>query len=78
MDFEQNEQIMRSKKTDRVLPRIGITMGDAAGIGAEIVLKALSDESLKKICSPIIIGEQILLGKIKNLPKVQITLSSTI
>lgn len=61
MDFEQNEQIMRSKNTDRVLPRIGITMGDAAGIGAEIVLKALSDESLKKICSPIIIGDSAFL-----------------
>lgn len=31
-------------------------MGDAAGIGAEIILKALSDENLKQICQPIIIG----------------------
>ncbi len=38
------------------LPRIGITMGDAAGIGAEIILKALSDENLKQICEPVIIG----------------------
>lgn len=32
-------------------------MGDAAGIGAEIILKALSDESLKQICRPVIIGD---------------------
>lgn len=39
------------------LPRVGITMGDAAGIGAEITLKALADEEIRKICSPIIIGD---------------------
>jgi 4-phospho-D-threonate 3-dehydrogenase / 4-phospho-D-erythronate 3-dehydrogenase len=38
-------------------PRIGITMGDAAGIGAEITLKALADDALLKICDPIIIGD---------------------
>ncbi len=45
------------------LPRIGITMGDAAGIGAEIVLKALADENLKKICQPTIIGDTDFLKK---------------
>ena len=38
-------------------------MGDAAGIGAEITLKELTDESLKKICSPIIIGDAAFLKK---------------
>ncbi len=42
---------------DKLLPRIGITMGDAAGIGAEIVLKALNDGELNKICHPVIIGD---------------------
>lgn len=32
-------------------------MGDAAGIGAEIILKALEDQNLKQICQPIIIGD---------------------
>ncbi|MEO8073321.1 MAG: 4-hydroxythreonine-4-phosphate dehydrogenase PdxA [Acidobacteriota bacterium] len=45
------------------LPRVGITMGDAAGIGAEIVLKALVDENLKKKCQPIIIGDAEFLSK---------------
>lgn len=42
---------------NKTLPRIGITMGDAAGIGAEIVLKSLADENLRNICQPVIIGD---------------------
>lgn len=38
-------------------------MGDAAGIGAEITLKALADESLREICLPIIIGDAAFLKK---------------
>jgi len=43
------------------LPRIGITMGDPAGIGPEICVKALSDESISEICRPIVIGNNKLL-----------------
>jgi len=46
-----------------MLPRIGITMGDAAGIGPEIILKALMNESLTGICSPVIIGDADFLKK---------------
>ena len=46
-----------------MLPRIGITMGDAAGIGPEIILKALMNESLSGICSPVIIGDMNYLKK---------------
>jgi 4-hydroxythreonine-4-phosphate dehydrogenase len=38
-------------------------MGDAAGIGAEITLKALAGGDLKQICSPIIIGDAGYLKK---------------
>jgi 4-hydroxythreonine-4-phosphate dehydrogenase len=43
------------------LPRIGITIGDAAGIGPEIVLKSLSDPSLKQNLHPVVIGDGGLL-----------------
>ncbi len=46
-----------------MLPRVAVTIGDAAGIGAEITLKALADESLRKICSPIIVGDAAFLKK---------------
>ncbi len=42
---------------ENLLPKIGITMGDAAGIGAEIVLKALVNGNLNRFCQPIIIGD---------------------
>lgn len=37
-------------------PRVGITLGDLAGIGPEIVLKAVADAEVRSICSPVIIG----------------------
>jgi 4-hydroxythreonine-4-phosphate dehydrogenase len=37
-------------------PILGITMGDAAGIGPELILKAFSKEDLYGICNPLVIG----------------------
>ncbi len=37
-------------------PIIGITMGDFNGIGPEVTLKAITSPSIKKICSPVLIG----------------------
>ncbi len=58
-----SELNQRTIRTASALPRVGITMGDAAGIGAEITLKALADESLKSVCSPIVIGDARHLEK---------------
>ena len=46
-------------KTD--LPKIGITMGDPAGVGPEIVIKALSGGIRDYI--PLILGDFVLLSK---------------
>ena len=46
---------MSSKLTKR--PRIGITIGDAAGIGPEVVLKSLQDVNLRASCNCIVIGD---------------------
>lgn len=40
------------------LPTVGITMGDAAGIGPEVVVKALADGKLRGICNCVIIGDR--------------------
>ena len=37
-------------------------MGDPAGIGPEVVLKAVAEEEIRKICIPIIIGDAQLLA----------------
>lgn len=42
-------------------PKVGLTMGDAAGIGPEIVVKALTHESVYSLCQPIVIGSSTIL-----------------
>lgn len=39
------------------LPLIGITMGDPAGIGAEVIVKVLSDSRIFEICRPLVLGD---------------------
>ncbi|HVG38953.1 MAG TPA: hypothetical protein VM870_06690, partial [Pyrinomonadaceae bacterium] len=39
------------------MPRIGITMGDPAGIGPEVVLKAVAEPEVLDVCTPIVIGD---------------------
>lgn len=38
-------------------PILAITMGDAAGTGAEIITKAFVEEKLSELCRPIVIGD---------------------
>jgi 4-hydroxythreonine-4-phosphate dehydrogenase len=45
------------------LPRVGITMGDPAGIGPEVVMKALADPSIQGMARPVVIGDAKRLEK---------------
>lgn len=45
------------------LPVIGITMGDPAGIGPEIIVKALSDPAVWNCCVPLVIGDKSILER---------------
>ena len=38
-------------------PILGITMGDAAGVGPEIIVMALHCENVRSICNPLVIGD---------------------
>ena len=42
-------------------PKVGLTMGDAAGIGPEIIIKALAHKSVYSMCQPIVIGSPVIL-----------------
>lgn len=42
-------------------PKVGLTMGDATGIGPEIVVKALTHKSVYSLCQPIVIGSPAIL-----------------
>jgi 4-hydroxythreonine-4-phosphate dehydrogenase len=44
-----------------VKPILGITMGDAAGIGPELVLKAFSRPDLFRACRPLAIGSRAVM-----------------
>jgi 4-hydroxythreonine-4-phosphate dehydrogenase len=44
-------------------PVVGITMGDAAGIGPEVTMKALADSEMYSICRPLVIGDTAILER---------------
>ena len=46
----------RKRSSSPLLPLLGITMGDPAGIGPEVIAKALSGARLHNVCRPIVIG----------------------
>ena len=56
-----NENIFNSSFIMSNIPSLAITMGDPAGIGPEIILKALTDKSLSQRCNIMVIGDRQLL-----------------
>ncbi len=58
-------------QTLAALPTVALTMGDPAGIGPEIVLKALADSELKPLARWIVVGDGAVLaqaGRITGIP----------
>jgi 4-phospho-D-threonate 3-dehydrogenase / 4-phospho-D-erythronate 3-dehydrogenase len=47
-------------------PIIGITLGDAAGVGPEIILKSLEKEEMYKMSRPLVIGDSKILERAKS------------
>jgi len=45
---------------------VGITQGDGNGIGYEVIIKALADERMLDICTPVIYGSSKLFGFYKK------------
>ncbi len=52
----------RSPSLDR-LPRIALAMGDPAGIGPEIVIKALREREVSESSLPVVIGDASVLAR---------------
>ena len=50
-------------------PLIAITMGDAAGIGPEVIAKALASREVYRICRPLVIGESMVMRRALRLAK---------
>jgi 4-hydroxythreonine-4-phosphate dehydrogenase len=47
---------MRVLIMTRSYPRIALTLGDVAGIGPEVVARAVESEQLRRSCRPVIVG----------------------
>lgn len=50
-------------------PIIGISMGDPAGIGPEIIIKSLSHREIYDICNPIVIGDKNVVLRALDIAK---------
>ncbi len=47
--------------------KVGITIGDMNGIGLEVILKALNNSNITKLCVPIIYGSSKIVSYHKNI-----------
>ncbi len=44
-------------------PILAVTMGDPAGIGPEIIVKALAQPAVHRVCQPVVVGDVSVLGE---------------
>ncbi len=58
------------------LPRVGITMGDAAGIGPEITVKCLANADVYQICNPVVLGDSRVIEAAVNLTGTEFEIKS--
>lgn len=57
-------------------PIIAITMGDPAGIGPEVTVKALAREEIWECCRPLVVGDAELLGRAVELVDAPLNVNS--
>ena len=50
-------------------PKVAITIGDPAGIGPEIVFRAVNSLKVQRVCSPVVIGDRNIISKYFNINK---------
>src|SRR5437879_370845 len=65
---------MKTGKAEK--PLLGITMGDPAGIGPEVIVKALSRPVIRRLCRPLVIGSVEVLARAVSFSKVSLKLRS--
>ncbi len=52
----------RALQEPTIKPSLAITMGDPAGIGPEVIVKALSDPHLHRACRLFVVGDGRLMA----------------
>jgi 4-phospho-D-threonate 3-dehydrogenase / 4-phospho-D-erythronate 3-dehydrogenase len=61
---------------NQLKPIVGITMGDAAGVGPEIILKSLAKEEMYEMSRPLVIGDSKILERAKSFVKSELIIES--
>lgn len=67
--------LLRNSKNNMKKPLIAIPMGDPAGIGPEIVVRALNDEKVKGAANCVVIGDAEILNKAMQITGVKMKLN---
>ncbi len=57
-------------------PLIGITMGDPAGIGPEIIIKALNKKAIYDKCNPLVIGSSDIMQQANKIAGADLRINS--
>lgn len=57
-------------------PKIGISMGDPAGIGPEIIIKTLALKQVYSQCNPLVVGDAAVLEREAKALNIPITINS--
>ena len=57
-------------------PLIGITMGDPAGVGPELCIRAATDPEILSICRPVIFGNSWVLADVCRATETKVSLTS--
>ncbi len=60
---------MQGKKNKKMV--IGISIGDIAGIGPEVIIKTFQDDRMFDICTPVLFGNSKVISFYKNLLNIE-------
>ncbi|NQD64377.1 4-hydroxythreonine-4-phosphate dehydrogenase PdxA [Bacillus haikouensis] len=61
---------------NQLKPIVGITMGDAAGVGPEIILKSLAVKEIYDMSRPLVIGDSKILERAKSFVNSELNIES--
>lgn len=54
----------RAERAREAAPLVAVTMGDPAGVGPEVALRAVCDPRVRAVSRPVLVGDSVLLGEL--------------
>jgi 4-hydroxythreonine-4-phosphate dehydrogenase len=57
-------------------PLLGVTMGDPAGVGPEVIVRALAHPEIRSVCAPVVIGDANAVRQAMNLAGISLRLET--